>query len=289
MPVTAAAYARLSAVYPALRISAAPPRDGSGWTSARELVLGGPALAAFVARDTARLSRDHGRPPRPDVAATLALHRYLWPACLLFTVPWFLHRRVPQLPVADVWLDAAGGRMAVRTRRFSCLPGDPAARRPEAAVAPSPEALRAQLRAALAEHAGPVLDGFGPLLRRGPRALWGMVTDEITEGLWYVGRLLGQEERAVADLAALLPGGTAPFAGAADFRRRTEFDGPAATASCASDGAEDDEPSGDRVQDAPCRNRLTCCLFYTVSPAGTCGNCPRSRTAHRIACPASAA
>ncbi len=114
----------------------------------------------------------------------------------------------------------------------------------------SAEALRAELRAAVAEHAGPVLDGFRPLLRRGPHALWGMVTDEITEGLWYVGRLLGQEERAVAELAALLPGGTAPYAGAADFRRRTEFDGPAATASGAGDGAKDDDASDDVRQEA---------------------------------------
>jgi hypothetical protein len=281
MPATTASYSRLSAVYPDLRISAGPPRGGTGWTTAEELAGGGRALAAFVARDTARLTRDHGRPPRPDVAATLALHRYLWPACLLFTVPWFLHRRVPRLPVGDVSFHRSTGRMTVRTRAFSCLPDDPAARLPGASAVRSRGALREELRAALAEHAGPVLESFGPLLRRGPHALWGMVTDEITEGLWYVGRLLGQEERAVAELAALLPGGTAPYAGAADFRPGTRIDGPPHGTA---DGSSVDAPSG-----GTSRKRLTCCLFYTVSPTDTCATCPRTCGAQRIGRPVSAA
>jgi FhuF 2Fe-2S C-terminal domain len=268
MPATSASYARLSAVFPGLRITAAPPRSGTGWSTTEQLARGGRALDAFVARDTAQVTHEHGRPPRPDVAATLALHRYLWPACLLFTVPWFLHRRVPRLPVADVSFHRATGRMTVRTRSFSCLPDDPAARLPGARTVRSADALRDELRGALAEHAGPVLDGFRPLLRRGPRALWGMVTDEIAEGLWYVGRLLGEEERAVAELAALLPGGTAPYAGSAGFHR---------------------PGSDDLSVGSPARERLTCCLFYTISPTDTCAACPRTCGGDRIRRAASAA
>ncbi|NUS10266.1 MAG: iron-sulfur protein, partial [Streptomyces sp.] len=208
MPVTSPAYTRLTAAFPGLRVTEGTPRSGAGWVGAGELAAGGAALDAFIGLDTDRLTREYGRPPRPHVAAALALHRYAWPACLLFTVPWFLQRRVPRLPVADVSFHRAAGRVTVRTRAFSCLPGDPAAELPGAHVVPSEAALRDGLRAALAEHLTPVLDAFGPRMRRGPRALWAMATDEITEGLWYVGGLMGRAERAVADLTALLPGGT---------------------------------------------------------------------------------
>jgi hypothetical protein len=261
MPVTSAAYARLSAVFPGLRITAAAPPPDGGWVCAAELAAGGPALAAFVAGDARRLPGTRGARPRPDVAAALALHRYLWPACLLFTVPWFLHRRVPRLPVADVGFHPPSGQFTVRTREFSCLPDDPAAGLPGARTVGSPAALRGELRAALDEHLAPVLAGFGPLVRRGPRALWRSAHDEITEGLWYIGRLLGEEERAVTALTELLPG-------VSRFR-----------------------PAGPDVPDdpsRPVRERLTCCLFYTVSPSDTCAGCPRTRSCGRIRRPAPA-
>lgn len=224
-----------------------------------------------MARETDRLTREHGRAPRPDVAATLALHRYLWPACLLFTAPWFLRRRVPLLPVTAVAAHPATGRITVRVRDFVCLPDDPAARLPGARPVPGEAALRRELRAALAGHLTPVLTAFRPLLRRGPRALWGMATDEVAEGLWYVGRSLGEADRAVAELTALLPGGTAPFAGGAAF-----------TAVPASP-AEADSPSIPVRQTAGAtRKRLSCCLFYTISPTAPCAGCPRDRNPDRI-------
>jgi hypothetical protein len=266
MPATSPSYARLAAVLPSLRVTSAAPRSGPGWVGAHELAAGGAVADAFTAGIAAEVTRDHGRQPRPDVAAALSLHRYAWPACLLFTVPWFLHRRVPRLPVTEVSFHRASGRMTVRPRSFACLPGDPAAALPGARVVPDEAALRDDLRAALAEHLAPLLDGFGPRLRRGPRALWGMATDEITEGLWRVGQLLGEEERAAAELSALLPGGTTPYAGGAAFR---ELTAPART-----DGPS---PSVSRTRD-----RLTCCRFYTISPADACTTCPRTCDADRI-------
>ncbi|MCW2869948.1 MAG: iron-sulfur protein [Streptomyces oryziradicis] len=113
---------------------------------------------------------------------------------------------------------APPGRLTVRPRGFACLPEDPASALPGARVVPDTEALRAELRAAVAEHLAPVLDGFRPRMRRGRRAMWGTATDEVTESLWRIGVLLGEEDRAVAELGAPLPGSTAPYAGAADFR-----------------------------------------------------------------------
>ncbi|MEU3462082.1 (2Fe-2S)-binding protein [Streptomyces sp. NPDC006733] len=264
MPVTAPAYARLTAAFPSLRVTEEAPRSGDGWVRADELAAGGAALDAFLAWDDEQVLRDHGRRARPDVVAGFGLHRYAWHACLLFTVPWFLHRRVPRLPVCDVSFHRTQGRLTVRTRDFGCLPDDPAAVLPGARVAHSEEALRQELRDALAEHLEPLLDGFRSRLRRGRRALWGMATDEVTEGLWRIGELLGEGERARSELTALLPGTTAPYTGGAGFR---DLRAP--------------RPLPAHVP-ARTRDRISCCLFYTVLPAETCGTCPRTCDADRI-------
>lgn len=266
MDVTGDAYDRLAALFPGLRVVTAAPRSGAGWAGAGELAAGGVTVDALAALVAEQAVREHGRRPRPHVAATLALHRYTWPASLLFTVPWFLQRRVPRLPVDAVSFHRAGGRMTVRPRSFACLPDDPAAALPGARVVPDEQALRDALLAALTEHLTPVLDGFRPRLRRGPHAMWGMVTDEIAEGLWLIGRLAGEERRAVAELSALLPGGTTPYAGGAHFRELPASGGPGETAATAS----------------VTRDRLTCCLFYTISPADACAACPRTCAAARI-------
>ncbi|MEU0403205.1 (2Fe-2S)-binding protein [Streptomyces sp. NPDC006197] len=266
----AAAYARLAEVFPGLRMEE-PARDerlpsGAGWVGADELAGGGPRLDAFLAWDDAQVLRDYGTRGRPDVVASFGLHRYAWPACLLVTLPWFLDRRVPRVPVRNVAFQRTLGRMAVRVEEFACLPGDPATALPGARVVDDEEALRAEVRASLAEHFEAVLDGFGPRMRRGRRALWGMATDEIVEGLWYVAALLGEERRAMAELELLLPGTPKPYkpyAGGAGFRELAGTEGP--------DGAPH-----------ATRDRATCCFFYTLRPEDTCLTCPRTCDAERV-------
>lgn len=268
MPVpgsaVANAYARLAEAFPALAVTELAPGEeaprGGNWVMASELAEAGPGLDAFLAWDDTQVRRDYGQQARPDVIASFGLHRYAWPACLLITVPWFLHRRVPRYPVTHVSFDRtapglAVGRMAVRPDGFACLPGDPAAALPGARVVPDEEALRAEVRAAVARHLEPVLAGFGPRMRRRGRALWGMATDEIVESLWYVAQLLGEEERAMRELELLLPGATKPYVGAAAFRRPS---GP---------GTEREQATRDRV---------SCCMFYTLRPADICATCPRT-------------
>ncbi|MFE4368207.1 (2Fe-2S)-binding protein [Streptomyces sp. NPDC056835] len=262
-PVTDA-YARLAEAFPSLSIeqlteSERHPAD-DGWVSAAELAAGGTALDTFLAWDAAQVRRDYGQEARPDVIAGFGFHRYAWPACLLITVPWFLHRRVPRLPVEAVSFQRALGRMTVRIDEFACLPDDPAATLPGARVVPDEEALRAEVRAAVADHLAPVLDGFAPRLRRGRRALWGMATDEIVEGLWYIAHLLGEERYAMAELERLMPGTTAPYVGAAGFRELTGPDG----------------------ESLPTRDRASCCLFYTLRPEDTCVTCPRTCDNERV-------
>ncbi|WP_392750447.1 (2Fe-2S)-binding protein [Streptomyces sp. LN590] len=258
------AYIRLAEVFPGLRAEVLgddePTPSGVGWVGAVELAAGGAALDTFLAWDNAQALRDYGQQARPDVVASFGLHRYAWPACLLVTVPWFLHRRVPRIPVEDVSFQRALGHLAVRVREFACLPDDPAAALPGARVVADEAALRAEVLAAVAEHIGPVLDGFGSRMRRGKRALWGMATDEIVEGLWYIAHLLGEERRAMTELAALLPGTTKPYVGTAGFRELTG-------------------PNGESL---PTRDRASCCLFYTLRPEDTCVTCPRTCDTDRV-------
>ncbi|MFJ9763041.1 (2Fe-2S)-binding protein [Streptomyces erythrochromogenes] len=260
----AEAYARLADVYAGLRVveraAHEPSPRGVGWVGADELAAGGAALDAFLAWDNAQVLRDYGTQGRPDVIASFGLHRYAWPACLLITLPWFLHRRVPRLPVSEVAYHRTQGRMSVHVESFACLPDDPAANLPGARVVPDEEALREEVRAAVAQHLEPVLKGFGPRMRRGRRALWGMVTDEVVESLWYVGELLGEEQRTMAELEALLPGSTAPYTGGAGFRTLSGPDG----------------------RELPTRDRASCCFFYTIRPEDTCVTCPRTCDADRV-------
>ncbi|MFB6865673.1 (2Fe-2S)-binding protein [Streptomyces virginiae] len=258
------AYARLADAYGGLRVveraAHEPSPRGVGWVGADELAAGGPALDAFLAWDNAQVLRDYGTQARPDVVASFGLHRYAWPACLLITLPWFLDRRVPRLPVSEVTFHRTLGRMSVHVESFACLPDDPAAVLPGARVVPDEEALREEVRAAVAQHLGPVLEGFGPRMRRGRRALWGMATDEVVESLWHVGHLLGEERRTMAELEALLPGSTAPYTGGAGFRTLSGPDG----------------------RELPTRDRASCCFFYTIRPEDTCVTCPRTCDADRV-------
>ncbi|WP_370423989.1 (2Fe-2S)-binding protein [Streptomyces sp. QH1-20] len=257
------AYARLTEVFPSLTVLTEAPRHGDGWVTAAGLAAGGADLDAYLAWDDEQIRRDYGQPARPDVVAGFGLHRYAWPVCLLVTVPWFLRRRVPRLPVDAVSFHRVLGRMTADVTHFACLPDDPAATDPGARVVPDEEALRAEVRAAVAEHLAPVLDGFRPRMRRGPRALWGMATDEVTEGLWHLGRLLGEEQRALRELALLLPGATAPYVGGSDFRELTV-------------------PRAHGAGTLPTRDRVSCCFFYTLRPDDTCLTCPRTCDADRI-------
>ncbi|MGV9313263.1 (2Fe-2S)-binding protein [Streptomyces sp. NPDC003691] len=259
------AYARLAEAYPGMSLRELAPGEpvpeGDGWFPATALAEGGDALDAFLAWDVDQVRRDYGEEARPDVIATFGLHRYLWPTLLLITVPWFLRRRVPLLTPAQVSFRRSPTRVAYRVTDFVCLPGDPAARLPGARVARDGAALRDEVRAAVAAHAEPLLDGFGPRMRRGRRALWGMVTDEIVEGLWYVGQALGEGRRAMTELQELLPGTVKPYVGTPGFRLLSG-------------------PAGEQL---PTRDRASCCLFYTLRPDDTCVTCPRTCDSDRVA------
>ncbi|MEU8436649.1 iron-sulfur protein [Streptomyces sp. NPDC029216] len=221
------------------------------------------ALEAFVDAESARIRELQGTAPRRDVAASRALHDYLWSVSLLMSGAWYLERRVPRIRPAEIRLDLATSVFEITPGSgFACLPGDPAAGSPASGirVVRDEEALRAELRAAVVDHMRPLLAAIGPTTRRGPRALWGMTADDLVSGIWYLGRALGQEERAVSAATDLLPTAIAPFPGGADFRRL----------------------SGREGRRYPTRTRLGCCLYYALDAARPCATCPRTCDAERL-------
>lgn len=230
-------------------------RDGEAFRERVALVPAGPpsvtalqlaedaGLATEVVRvRRAHLEAVHGRVVPSYVAATRVLHDYAWPACLLVSAPWFLAGAVPTLAAGDVALDPVSGRLSVRV--------------PAAGVGATP----GNVRRVVAEHHAPLLAALAPHLRRGDRAAWGTVADDLVSGLWWLGRLVGDEAAGVRAATEILPSPTSPLPGAAAFRRVEALDG---------------------VEHVT-RTRTACCLHYRLE-ADACLTCPRTSDAERRA------
>ncbi|MCM2579945.1 (2Fe-2S)-binding protein [Streptomyces meridianus] len=263
--ILTATYRRLTGMCGALRVRVVPAgeaagRPGSPWTDGERLAAEPAWADVFIAAEAARVTDLYGHEARRDVAATRWLHQHLWTVCLLMSGPWYLERRVARIRPRDVRLDPTTGETAVVPGSFSCLAGDPAAHLTGTRVVVDDEALRAELRAAVADYARPLLAALGSRLRRGPRALWGMVADDLVSGIWHLGVLLGDEQSGVAAASALLPTAVAPFPGGAAFRDLTTAGG----------------------ERQPTRTRLGCCLHYKIRSEETCITCPRTCDAERL-------
>ncbi|MGW1614805.1 (2Fe-2S)-binding protein [Streptomyces sp. NPDC002285] len=257
------AYVRLTDLCDVLSVRIAEPGGdmARAGVSAAELVKDEAVLDAFVAAEAARIHDRHGTVPRRDVAASRALHDYAWSVSLLMSGVWYLERRVPRIRPEDLRLDLGSAEFTLTPGSdLACLADDRAAQLPGVLTVPHEEALRAELRAAVADHMGPLLDAIGPLTRRRSRALWGMVADDLVSGVWYLGRTLGREDDAVEAATRLLPTAVAPYPDGADFRHLTTDDG----------------------RRHPTRTRTGCCMYYTIRPAEACGTCPRTCDAERL-------
>ncbi|MFI6157539.1 (2Fe-2S)-binding protein [Kitasatospora sp. NPDC051170] len=274
----ASAYHRLAALSPVVSVRLAAPRSGGGWFTAADLTERPEALRELIGHDARQGLARYGRPLRPDVAAGFGLHRAVWPLSLVFTLPWFLERRVPLAGPGDVALRRGAGsaELTVRPGAFVCLPDDPAAACATRTAADE-QALAAELRCALEGFLAPLLAAFRPEVRRGPRVLWAMATDAMVEGLWYAGGLLGEAERAREELSALLAPGPACGGLAAPAHAPGASGGPAPAPSPFTPGAGFAAPApGCGGAPADCaRSRASCCLVYTVAPRDMCGGCPR--------------
>ncbi|MFD0003159.1 (2Fe-2S)-binding protein [Streptomyces sp. NPDC127178] len=257
------AYTRLGDLCDVLSVRIAEPgddRDRAG-VSAAELVKDEAVLDAFVAAEAARIHDRHGTVPRRDVAASRALHDYAWSVSLLMSGVWYLERRVPRIRPEDLRLDLGSAEFTLTPGSdLACMADDPATLLPGVLTVPHEETLRAELRAAVADHMGPLLDAMGPVTRRRSRALWGMVADDLVSGVWYLGRTLGREDDAVEAATRLLPTAMTPYPDGAGFRHLTTDDG----------------------RRHPTRTRTGCCMYYTIRPDEACGTCPRTCDAERL-------
>ncbi|WP_406497411.1 (2Fe-2S)-binding protein [Streptomyces sp. NBC_01604] len=257
------AYRRLSDVCEALAVRIGEPGDGSAQAgvSAAELTSDPGALDAFVDAEAARIEDRYGMVPRRHVAASRALHDYAWSVGLLMGGVWYLDRRVPRIRPEDLRLDLASGSFVITPgSELACLAGDPAAALPGVLTLPQEEQLRAALRMAVADHMRPLLAAIGPTVRRGARTLWGMVSDDLVSGIWYLGRMLGQEGDALRAATEVLPAPVPPYPSGADFRQLV----------------------GDDGRRHVTRTRAGCCMFYAIRPAEACVTCPRTGDAERL-------
>ncbi|MEV6275322.1 (2Fe-2S)-binding protein [Nocardia sp. NPDC051832] len=245
MPLTDA-YRRLGELLPVVRVAVGRAEAGR-WIHGVSLATDFAVIERLIEAEEARAVEAYGTTPRRDVAATWVLRRYAFTACLAMSAPWFLERRVPRVAldrVAYAWQDR---ELVVEVAEISCLPGDSLEGQAGVRTVADETALRAELRDAVAAHLAPVLEAFGPVLRRRPRTMWGFATDQLANGIWHLGTALEQPMAAALAANALLPGATPPYLGGAGFRL-----GP----------------------DSP-RTQTTCCLFYTVRPDELCATCPR--------------
>ena len=220
-----------------------PTDSPSGtWLRIADIAACPEALGAAIDGEAARILATHGRAARSDVVSSRLLHHYLWSAGLLISGPWYLGGVVPLLDPDRLWSDPATGD-------FALAPGSSTA---------TPDA--AAVRASVELFVRPLLDAFQPRLRRGHHALWGMAGDDLVSGIWYLGRKLGDEERAVRLATELLPGGDGRFPSGAAFRTL----------------------HGAAGRTHWTRTRTGCCLYYTLPAAEPCLTCPRTTDPERL-------
>ncbi|GAA3833686.1 (2Fe-2S)-binding protein [Streptomyces coacervatus] len=255
-------YRRLADVCEALDVRVMEPGDETrADVTAAELVSDRGVLDAFVDAEATRIQARYAVAARRDVAASRALHDYAWTLGVLMGGTWYLERRVPRIRPEDLRLHLATGAYEITPgTELACLPGDPLTPLTGALTVPQEEPLRAALRMAVADHMRPLLAAIGPVARRGARSLWGLVADDLVSGIWYLGRILGQEDDAVRAATEVLPIGVPPYPAGADFRYLTGDDGRRHTT----------------------RTRTGCCMFYAIRPAETCVTCPRTSDAERL-------
>lgn len=237
---------QLDAVYRRLR-------DGDAWRERVVLVTrsGDGVSAAQLAKEPAlvellvgeaqrRIELAAGRCMPSYVAATQVLHDYAWPASLAISAPWHLEGLLPVFMPEDLQVDPATGLLLI----------DPSVEVQQDATA--------DVRRAVVDHHVPLLEALAPFLRRGPRAAWGMVADDLVSGVWWLGRLLGDETAGVEAATRLVPSAEPPLPGGADFWSLVADDG------------------GEHVT----RTRVACCLRYAIEP-DACITCPRTSEQER--------
>lgn len=177
-------YRRLTGLCDVLDVDVTDSRAG---VTALDLTKDQKTLDAFVDAEADRIRDRHGVAVPRHVAASRALHDYAWSVALLTSGPWYLERTVPRIRLEDIGLDLGSGACTITPRTdLACLAGAPQAGRPGVRTVPDEEALRAELRSAVADHMAPSWPrsarsrGAG----RAPCGAWWATTSSPACGIW---------------------------------------------------------------------------------------------------------
>jgi len=242
---------------PSVRLGA--PGDGGLWISAQGLIG---RQSGLIDDAMAEIAATYNAVTR-DAQASYFFGAHAWHLVTAALGPYLLANRVPDLSPANVWVAMTSGRatrLVLRHGRFACLPDDPAAAHPDAAVVADPDALLARLRAEIEAHLGALIGVMR--VRRvplGPRALWAIVSDYVLEVA--IG-LLGQdvtEERLAAVAAPLVRAPGSPLNGHSWFF----------------------QVHADR-QSAFFTDRNGCCLNHKIPGIDRCSSCPLRPLPERV-------
>ena len=242
---------------PSVRIG--PPSSTGVWFAAQGL-LG--RQSGLIDDALAEIGEAYGAKAR-DVQAAYYFGAYAWYVVGAALAPYLIANRVPDISPANMWATTTSGRVSrivLRHGRFACLPDDPAADHPDAAVFADAGALLTHCRTEIESHLGALIGMMR--VRRipwGPRAMWAMVSDyavEITIGTLGP----GATDDALAEiLTPLVQNDRSPMNARSWFYR----------------------VEGDH-QGAFFCDRNGCCLTYKIPGTEKCGSCPLRPKAERI-------
>lgn len=255
MTTLAATLARVAARERWLVVRASVPADEPGWHRTAALFEDQGRLRAVVEQGAQALAAEHpGSPPalRCTVAAAVLLSDWCWALAAVGAGALAADRRVPFLDPGGVWLQVEGGRVqgvAATAAGFWCSPDDPGAHHPEARSRKDLEAaLRTEITAHLTRLHVALRSGPSPLLRRGPRALWGAAGDGVATALRLQAEQVARPEELLEAAERLLAAAPASWG-------RHGFD---------------------RAASGVTRVRASCCLWYRLPATPACATCPRT-------------
>ena len=251
--------AQVAAREPWLAVHAEVPAGEPGWCCAADLIDQPGALDQLVASAADQLAVDHPGATvqvRRAVAAALLLADWSWALGVLGAGSLALTGRVPELLPSAVWLRWERGRVCgvtLTSREFSCSSEDPDSGHGSASdVADLEGALRAQLQQHLAQLHQRLRCGAAPLLRQGPRAMWGAAGDGLAD-------VLRRQADGRPDAQAIRSIATRVLSGAPTCWGRSNFI----------------DVVDDAGRDQVTRRRTSCCLYYRLPETPPCSSCPR--------------
>lgn len=234
---------------------AAVPVGERGWHRTGDLLDDPGLLRAVVEQGARALARAQPGGPaavRSTVAAALLLSDWCWALAALGAGPLALDGRIPVLSPSAVWLHVADARVtgvATTSAQFSCVAADPEAQHPDALVVGDLDtALRGALTAHLERLHLALRHGPVPLLRRGPRAMYGSAGDGLATALRLQAEQAEDGEDLLKTAERLLAQAPASWG-------RHGFDRSATGVS---------------------RVRTSCCLWYRLPDTSACASCPRT-------------